>query len=211
MKIDKPFWLLCGLITAVILYVNFLSTVKPIPLPKSLEDFPRTIGKFRRVQSQTFNKKVLQIAGVDNYIMWQYQDPQGYTLGLYIGYYRDQTEGSIIHSPKHCMPGSGWEPFMEEVVNLQDVRGNSYEINHMVLQKGTDKQIAHYWYEGRSRVVANEYEDRALMIWDSLVRRRSDGALVRVTGPGNDQKLDIKKQMQFMAALMPQLEKFLPR
>ena len=208
---DKPFLFLCGLITAVILYGNFSGTVKPISLTESLEDFPQTIGKFRRVQTQTFSKKVLEIAGVDNYIMWQYRDSQGYTLGLYVGYYRDQTEGSIIHSPKHCMPGSGWEPLREEEVNLHDVRGRSYEINRMVLQKGTDKQIAHYWYEGRGRVVANEYEDRAFMIWDSIVRRRSDGALVRITGPGNDQKSDIKKQMQFMAALMPPLDKFLPR
>lgn len=211
MRRDKPFLFLCGLITAVILYVNFLGSVKPVSLTKSLDDFPRTIGKFRLVETQTFSKKVLEIAGVDKYIMWQFEGPQGYTLGLYVGYYRDQTEGSLIHSPKHCMPGSGWEPLREEVVTLQDGHGQSYAINRMLLQKGTDKQIAHYWYEGRGRVVANEYEDRAFMIWDSIVRRRSDGALVRITGPGNDQQLDIKKQMQFMAALMPQLDKFLPR
>ncbi len=211
MKIDKPFLLLCGLITAAILYVNFLGTVNPTPLSKSLNDFPHTIGRFKRVHTQTFSKKILEIAGVDSYIMWQYKGPHGYIIGLYIGYYRDQTEGSMIHSPKHCMPGSGWEPSLEGVVNLRDRRGRSYTINRMLLQKGTDKMIAHYWYEGRGRVVANEYKDRAFMIWDSIVRRRSDGALVRITGPGNNQKLDIKKQMQFMAALMPQLDKFLPR
>jgi len=211
MKINKAFLILCGLLVTVILYVNFLGTVKPVPLVEKLANFPQKIGNFKRINTQAFSTEVLQVAGVDEYIMWQYQNPQGYTLGLYIGYYRDQTEGSIIHSPKHCMPGSGWEPSLLKVVPFTDVKGRKYKINRMVLQKGMDKQIAHYWYQGRGRVVANEYIDRALMIWDSIIRRRSDGSLVRITGPGNEEAAGIKNQMQFMAVLMPELDKFLPR
>jgi EpsI family protein len=211
MKIDKHFLALCALLVAVILYVNFLGTVKPVPLPEKLANFPQKIGDFKRVSTQEFSEQVLQVAGVDEYIMWQYRNRKGYTLGLYIGYYRDQTEGSIIHSPKHCMPGSGWEPTLLKEVSLTDVNGRTYGINRMVLQKGMDKQIAHYWYQGRGRILANEYIDRALMIWDSIIRRRSDGSLVRITGPGDEKDADIKDQMQFMAALMPVLDKFLPR
>ncbi len=48
------------------------------------------------------------------------------------------------------------------------------------------------------------------MIWDSLVRGRADGSLVRITGPGADINLDIEKQVEFMTALMPVLGDFLP-
>ncbi len=209
MKTDKPFLVLCGLFVAVIIYMNFLGTVRPVSLADRLEDFPQEIGGFKRVGTQEFSDKVLDVAGVDEYIMWQYQNKQGYTLGLYVGYYRDQTEGSIIHSPKHCMPGSGWEPSLVNVVNIVDLTGRTYGVNRMVLQKGMDEQVAHYWYQGRGRVLANEYIDRAFMIWDSIVRHRSDGALVRITGPGGDD-VATRNQVQFIAALMPELEKFLP-
>ena len=211
MRIDKPFVALCCLIVSAILYVNFGNTVTPIPLAKPLEAFPQTIGAFKRIDTQSFSEAVLKNAGMDDYIMWQYQDAQGYTLGLYIGYYQDQIEGGIIHSPKHCMPGSGWEPSQMVAVTTKVADGKTYKITRMVMQKGSDKQIAHYWFQGRGRVIANEYEDRALMIWDSISRRRSDGALVRITGPGNAGVQDSQKQMEFIGTLLPELSQFLPQ
>ena len=211
MKIDKPFVVLCALILAAILYAHLGGTVEPVPLAKPLEAFPPVVGSFTRVDAQTFGDEVVKNAGMDDYLMWQYQDAQGYTLGLYIGYYRDQVEGGIIHSPKHCMPGSGWEPSQMKEINVQAVDGRGYTISQMVMQKGGDKQIAHYWFQGRGRVVANEYMDRGWMIWDSITRRRSDGTLVRITGPGTNEELDCRKQMEFMGALLPIIAEFLPQ
>lgn len=210
MRIDKPFVVLCGLILSAILFINFGGTVRPIPLIQPLENFPQVIGSFKRIGSQSFNQAVLETAGMDEYIMWQYQNAQGYILGLYIGYYQDQIEGGIIHSPKHCMPGSGWEPFQMKVVEATAADGKNYTITRMVMQKGGDKQIAHYWFQGRGRVIANEYGDRAWMIWDSITRKRSDESLVRITGPGNGEQ-DIQKQMEFIGALLPELSRFLPQ
>lgn len=210
MRIDKPFVVLCGLILSAILFINFGGTVRPIPLIQPLENFPQVIGSFKRIGSQSFNQAVLETAGMDEYIMWQYQNAQGYILGLYIGYYQDQIEGGIIHSPKHCMPGSGWEPFQMKVVEATAADGKNYTITRMVMQNGGDKQIAHYWFQGRGRVIANEYGDRAWMIWDSITRKRSDESLVRITGPGNGEQ-DIQKQMEFIGALLPELSRFLPQ
>lgn len=211
MKIDKPFVVLCGLIMVAALHVHFGATVQPVPLARPLKDFPKVIGPFTQVGAQTFDDSVVKTAGMDEYLMWQYRDAQGYTLGLYIGYYKDQVEGGIIHSPKHCMPGSGWEPSQMKEVSVPATDGNSYRVSRMVLQKGTDKQIAHYWFQARGRVVASEYMDRAMMVWDSVTRRRSDGTLVRITGSGSDEELDAHKQMEFIGDLLPVISKFLPQ
>lgn len=206
MKIDKPFLLLSGILLAVIFYLNFMGTVKPVLLPKPLSSFPKQIGAFTMVDAQSFSDEVLKNAGMDEYIMWQYQDRDGYGLGLYIGYYQDQTEGSIIHSPKHCMPGSGWEPIQ---TTIKAVDGAS--INRMLLQKGLDKQLAYYWFHGRGRAVANEYLDRAYMVLDSITRRRSDGSLVRIIGSVSDLDVAEKKQQEFIKAILPVLDEFLPK
>ena len=34
----------------------------------------------------------------------------GKGFSLYVGYYSSQTHGATIHSPKNCLPGSGWQP-----------------------------------------------------------------------------------------------------
>ena len=211
MRIDKPFVVLCALVMAATLYTYFGATVEPVPLAKPLDTFPQVVGPFTRVDVQTFSDEVVKNAGMDDYLMWQYRDAQGYTLGLYIGYYRDQVEGGIIHSPKHCMPGSGWEPSQMQEITVPAAGGQEYTISRMVMQKGAEKQIAHYWFQGRGRVVANEYLDRGMMIWDSIARRRSDGALVRVTGPGNDVEQDSHKQMELIGALLPLISDFLPQ
>ncbi len=211
MRIDKTFVVLCALILAATLYVNFGGSVEPHPLAQPLDAFPQVVGSFARVDTQTFGDEVVKSAGMDDYLMWQYRDAHGYTLGLYIGYYRDQVEGGIVHSPKHCMPGSGWEPSQMKEISVPAADGKVYNIARMVMQKGGDKQIAHYWFQGRGRVVASEYLDRGLMIWDSILRRRSDGALVRITGPGNNEELDSDYQMEFIGALLPVISKFLPQ
>lgn len=211
MKNGKAFIVLCLVLVVAIWWFKGLGTIEPHDLPAPFSEFPKTIGDFTFVGSQQFSDAVIENAGMDEYIMWSYKDPDGYVLGLYVGFYRDQTEGSIIHSPKHCMPGSGWEPSESGVVDFQDVQGRQFKVNRMVLQKGVDKQLAYYWYQGRGRVLASEYADRAYMVLDSITSKRSDGALVRITGPGNNVEEYSKKQQQFMSVLMPVLEKSLPQ
>ncbi len=70
-------------------------------------------------------------------------------------------------------------------------------------------QLATYWYHSRGRVVANEYLDRFYMIVDSLLKQRSDGGLVRITGPGNELAGDEEKQRQFATEILKYIDSFL--
>ncbi len=195
------------------IYVNFLGTVHQISPLRPISDFPNQLGSFTRVgEDQTFSDDVMASLGVDHYIMRQYRDKNGYQLGLYIGFYESQTEGQIIHSPKHCMPGSGWNTLesKEITITVPDSPYPKVKINEMVLQKDVEKQLVFYWYHGRGRVVANEYLDRFYMIVDSLIKKRSDGALIRITGSGDDLNRDEKKQRQFAQAILKNIDAYLP-
>ena len=207
-----PFIIAVVLLVAVLVYTNFLSTVHAVSPLRPLSDFPSTIGSFTQVgQDQPFSDAVMKSLGVDHYIMREYRSKDGYPLWLYIGYYESQIEGEIIHSPKHCMPGSGWNTVLskEKVLSVPDSGYFSVNINTMLLQKGMEKQLAHYWYHSRGRVVANEYWDRGYMILDSLLKRRSDGALIRITGPGNDLDNDERKQRQFAENILINIDSYL--
>ena len=206
----KHFTIAVALIVLTMVSINHTTKVKPVPLAKSLDQLPQRIKTFSMVDSRRFDNEVMASLGVDHYIMRRYRDKSGYTLWLYIGYYRSQTTGAIIHSPKHCLPGSGWNTLSKTKVDISTAfkSRKPLRINRMILFKGGKKQLVHYWYQGRGRIVASEYRDRLLMIIDSLFRGRSDGALVRITGEADQLEDALQRQQVFIDGLLPILTEY---
>ena len=85
-----------------------------------------------------------------------------------------------MHSPKYCLPGGGWEPLESSVVTVRTARGDT-PINKYVLQMGGAKTLVLYWYQSPGRVVASEYEGKALLLWDAIIHHRSGGSIVRLS------------------------------
>lgn len=204
-------WLVPVLLLLVFIISSFTIRIRSVPLKMPLLRFPEVIDGFTKTQDEFLNEKILKNLGVDNYLMRVYRSQDGYPITLYIGFYEDQKEGAMIHSPKHCYPGSGWNPASSEVITLNIPKVNTnITINEYFLTKGDEKQLVYYWYQSRGRTVANEYKDRLLMVWDSLLKHRSDGALVRISGPAQDIEKAKKIQKNFIEKVYPVLIKFLP-
>ncbi len=210
-RFEWPAWVSIG-VMGLAFCLNMLATqVQATPLLRPLSRLPSQIDGFLRVADESMDPKVIKILGVDNYVMRAYDGSGGYPLWLYVGYFKDQKEGAMIHSPKHCYPGSGWHPVTSRVVKIEIPSiGRSIRVNEYLLAKGENRQLVYYWYQSRNRVIANEYEDRFFMIVDSLFKRRSDGALVRISGPVQDLRHARKLQQEFIRALYPILRDFLP-
>ncbi len=206
-----PTWVSLG-VMGLIFCLNLVATrVQATPLLMPLSKLPSQIDDFHRVADESMDPRIIKILGVDNYIMRAYDGPDGYPLWLYIGYFKDQKEGAMIHSPKHCYPGSGWHPITSRVVKVEIPSiGRSIRINEYLLAKGENRQLVYYWYQSRGRVIANEYEDRFFMIVDSLLKHRSDGALVRISGPVQNIEQARMFQQEFIKALYPRLQNYLP-
>ena len=127
------------------------------------------------------------VVGASDYLARVYSPPD--TSGslaryftVYVGYYQRQVRGKTIHSPKNCLPGAGWEPLTSGVATLQTPVG-PVPVNRYLIQKGQDQALVLYWYQGRGRIVANEYRVKWNLLRDAALRRRSDEALVRVVVP----------------------------
>lgn len=188
------------------------------PLARTpLATFPMNIGDWNAVNAAPFDKDVLKVLGVDEYVTRVYYNPQRAAVGLYIGFYASQRQGDTIHSPMNCLPGAGWEPVSRGEVQIPnaDGAGRNITINRYIVQKGLDRQLVLYWYQGRGRVVANEYMSRALLIRDAMFSNRTDGSLVRVIAPirsGDDAEgssADALAQT-FVRSMFPMLGSYLP-
>ncbi len=89
--------------TIVLNFSNHSEIIKP---NKPFETFPMGIGEWTGNTSK-FDQKVYDILGVEDSILASYQDNNGDSVQLYVGFYQSQKEGDLIHSPKNCMPAQG--------------------------------------------------------------------------------------------------------
>ena len=174
-----------------------------------LRDLPYSIGPWNG-QDLPLSPAIVAAVRVTDHANRAYVDASGIPVQLYVGYYSSQRTGDTIHSPKNCLPGSGWEPVRSEYITL-DVQGRRLVVNEYVIQKDQNRQMVLYWYQNGGRVLASEYSAKFWMISDAISRNRTDGALVRVVTPMNDGEVNAQARLiRFTQDFFPQLSSILP-
>lgn len=178
---------------AAVLVVGALFTVgidhqQAVPLRHGLPDaLPRAIGAWEG-RDLTIPDAELQAAGVTDYLFRAFQLPGveeaaiAPAFTLYVGYYDQQTQGRTIHSPKNCLPGSGWEALQSRPERIATA-GGVVVVNRYLLQREDERALVLYWYQGRGRVESNEYMVKVDLLRDAALRGRTEEALVRIVVP----------------------------
>ena len=175
-----------------------------------LAALPLSLGDWEGHEASPLADDVLAQLGVDDYVNRQYVHGGSLPVGMYVGYYASQRQGATIHSPQNCLPGAGWRPVEEGVSTLQ-IGDKAVPVNQFVIQKGLDKQVVIYWYQGRGRVIANEYANKALLMLDAARLHRTNGGLVRLIAPVLSTPDAAKAELAAFAALVfPHLDRHLP-
>jgi EpsI family protein len=89
----------------------------------------------------------------------------------------------------------------------------AFEANRYIIEQGSDRQLLVYWYQGRGRAVASEYWGKIYTVLDSISRRRSDGAMVRVMIPlpkGQSEQAALEASADLAAKIAPALPEYVP-
>jgi EpsI family protein len=202
-----------GILIAAGVLLRSVSHGEETPIHKSLATFPLHIGHWSGTE-QSFESDILQALKVDDYLLRQYQQEQGAAVGLYIGYYKSMRQGATYHSPKNCLPGSGWY-FVDTgktPLAIVNSSGQPIEINRFIIQKGLDKQLVLYWYQDRGRIIPSEYWAKIYMVIDAITKNRTDGAFVRITVPFTHQNEAevLAHGKAFVERIFPLLREYLP-
>jgi EpsI family protein len=121
-------------------------------------------------------------------------------LGLFIAFYAQQRSGESMHSPRHCLPGSGWEIWKYDSAEVPG-RDGAVKVNRFFIQNGGKRMVVYYWYQSRGRIVASEYLGKLLLIRDTLVDGRTAGAIVRIVV--DDVPEAYQDGVEFASAVMP--------
>jgi EpsI family protein len=119
----------------------YLSKREVTPPAKPLSDFPTQIAGFKAFADWPLEQRFIDSLGVTDYLNRGYFSPSEGQLGLYIGYFRSQRTGASIHSPKNCLPGSGWQPEEATIYELPLDDGRKVPINLYIVRKDLDEQL----------------------------------------------------------------------
>jgi len=191
------------------LYINTASFHEVIPLKKALNDFP-LIWKGWKGDENFFDAIILDRLRADEYISRKYTKGTD-RINLYVGYYGSQKEGAQIHSPKHCLPGSGWFKLYEKN-RMLDIE-NTGKVNYIeaLYQKGSERELFIYWYKMKDAYITNDYILKLHMIINSLKYRRNDAAFIRFSTPVVKNVEDAENVIKSaMRDLLPLLKDYLP-
>jgi EpsI family protein len=207
------YWMVVALLagTGLLLFARGNSDL--IPASEPLSQVPRNIAGWWGSDVQ-IDQETLDVLGAGDFMsrVYIHEGPE-LPIGLFIGYFPTQRTGVTIHSPKNCLPGSGWSFESEQYVNLNDANGNAHRVGEYIIADGEDRQFVIYWYQAHGRSIANEYMAKIYLVTDAIRLNRTDGALVRVITPikGDEGTSAARARAEaFTAKLFPMLPRFIP-
>jgi EpsI family protein len=176
-------------------------------LHAQLATLPFQLSAWSGRDAAPLDDETVRILGADAYLQRSYAGSSGTPVELYIAYYGRQQPGASIHSPLHCLPGTGWEPLDIATVPLAQTDGTAGEVRRLVVRKNMNRAVVFYWYAVHGRTIANEMLSKAWLLHDSLRFHRSDAALVRVVVPVQGSQIDAAQRegLAFARDVLPYL------
>ncbi len=179
---------------------------------RQLTELSTTLGDWRQRGSEIkFGEGVENVLKTTDYTMREYTNSEGRVANIYVGYYATQRMGATYHSPQNCLPGAGWIMNDPQFVEITTTDGRTFTANRYIIENGIYKEVMIYWYQGRGRIEASEYRDKINTVLDSVTRRRTDAAMVRVmTSVGDDEAASLEAASSLAARLAEQLTPFVP-
>lgn len=204
-------WITAALLVGTFTLMHNVSHGEVIVPRQPLNNLPYRVGEWSG-REDPLSDSMVQAVGVSDYTNRWYSAQGAGPVQLYVGYYGSQKTGDTMHSPKNCIPGSGWEPIHADLATIPVASGRQIVVNDYVIQRDEVKQMVFYWYQGRGRVIASEYSGKFWMVSDAITRRRTDGALVRLVTPMNDGETAARNRLiDFTQSVFQDLDNLLPK
>jgi EpsI family protein len=183
--------------------LHFAEKRIPVSLAQPLDTIPANLAGWAARSDEQLSPSVLGVLKPTSYLSRTYRMNRK-QIGLFISYHAQQRAGESIHTPKHCLPGGGWE-FSNRGKALVTFGDAAVNVNRYVVQNGEQRLLILYWYHSKRRVVANEYAAKFYMARDAIAEHQTAGSIVRITLP--DRPGAEEDAIGFATTLLPYVQK----
>jgi EpsI family protein len=176
-----PFAGTAALLVGTILLAGLTERRIPENLVVPLSRIDSHIDGWAEINEQQLDPQTLKTLDATSYLSRGFRK-DNLELDLFVAFYAQQRAGESMHSPKHCLPGSGWEIWRQESAFIP-VNGVQVKVNRYSIQNLGKRELMFYWYQSKTRIVASEYFGKILLARDALMTGQTAAAIVRVTLP----------------------------
>jgi EpsI family protein len=197
-------------ICLMVLLMTMAAIGRAAVVPRSAEArpdlaaLPYVVGGFRGAESPPPDAETMRILAADEMVNRTYVAGDGTPIGLYIAYYSAQRPGVSIHSPLHCLPGTGWEAL--DVSDRRLSGAGSDTVRRLIVRKDQQLALVIYWYALHGRMIAGEVTSKLTLLADSIRLHRSDAALIRIVVPiGGDVTAADEHGLAFARDVAPEI------
>jgi EpsI family protein len=201
-----------AILLAQIAVLHGVSRQERTPLRPPLASVPRAFSGWTMAQEGVVEKEVREVLRADEVLTRTYLSPDRSSLAnLFVAYFKTQRTGATPHSPKNCLPGSGWVPSVSDKLSIPiPGRAEPLQVNRYLVSKGDARSLVLYWYQSHGRVIAGEFEAKLFLVADAIRYNRTDTALVRVVLPvvGEDVERAARAATEFVRAMFDPLSPF---
>jgi EpsI family protein len=197
------------LLQGVLIYRAIRPESTPPALP--LSQLPPTLGAWRLIQEGVVDADTREVLKADD-LLNRYYGTGAVGANLFVAAFRSQRDGKAPHSPKNCLPGSGWTPLTSDQLAIDVGRSEPIHVNRYVVAHGDERSLVLYWYQSRDRTIASEYTAKFWVVVDAMRLNRTDTALVRVVIPivDKDEEAATKVASDFVRSFYGTLRGYLP-
>lgn len=168
-----------------------------------LQALPTAFGDWQS-EDYPLSQSISDVLGADVTLQRRYWTPGGHEILLFVAYFRQQAVNSQIHSPKHCIPGTGWDIISMEKASVHP-GGHAQPATRMRLSHDDRNYEMLYWFRTRGGTVTGEYALKWDLVVNSLRRRPTDAAFIRYSAALEDTAM----MTAVMARLEPDLDRVL--
>jgi EpsI family protein len=198
------------------LLVYWTAGMERPPAPPALSQFPASLSGWTELREDPIDADVANTLRADRLLSRTYVNHGAETVGFLVAWFGSQRAGaSQPHSPKVCLPASGWIPVSTGELSIATTAG-LVTANRYVVASRAERAVVLYWYQTSRRAIAGEWASKLWLVADALRDRRTDTALVRVVvesapdNRGNDD-LATGTAVNFARSVYPVLRETLPR
>ena len=202
-----------ALLGCTALFLDARNRPEHVPPHATFSTFPLNFGEWQG-RAVEIPAEYLSVLGPGEFLSRIYESPTQPYVDYLLAYFPSQRTGDTIHSPKNCLPGSGWMPIESGRIQIASPSGGRpINANRYVLEKGDSHMFVLYWYQSHGHSVASEYLAKYYLVADAIRLNRTDGALVRVITPVTSQETignAEARAISFTQRFLPVLDQYVP-
>ena len=184
-----------------------------VPVRKTFDAFPMQIADWTG-ERRTLPPKILAALWADDHTIATFRKKgTSNKIKLLITYYNYQSTYHTAHAPQACMLGTGWALDRSDDRAVSVSLGRTIPVRSIIWERGDIKYLGIYFFLQRGRVITSPWANKGFLLWDSVTRHRTDGALVRMEmNIGAYRSIaDAQRVMDgFVADIWPVIQEYVP-